>query len=202
VSARGAKLLVVACNTASAVALEELRQRLPVPVIGLEPAIKPAVGLSRSGRIGVLATPRTSGSARLARLIATYAADRYVRVVPAPGLVELVEEGYLNGPSIEGKLSNLIAPLLADGVDTLVLGCTHYPFLRQTISDLAGPDLALIDSGEAVARRTRQVLAARNVLAAAGNGQVKLLTTGERARVAQVAGRLLGWSLRADYLLV
>lgn len=201
---RGAKLLVVACNTATTVALGTLRAQFPaVPIVGMVPAVKPAAATTRSGRIGVLATARTVGGESLAALVRDHAGTAEVRLVPAPGLVDLVERGETSGPRVEAALRPLLAPLLADGVDTLVLGCTHYPFLAAAIRELAGPDLAVIDAGAAVARRTRDVLARHGLLAPGlVPGTLSLLTSGRPDAVATAASRLLGTPQTAACLAV
>ena len=191
--ARGAKLLVVACNTATSVALPTLRARFPaVPVVGMVPAVKPAAAATRTGKIGVLATSQTVSGAVLAGLIREHAPTVEVILVPAPGLVAVVEAGDLAGPRVEAALCPLLAPLVAGGVDTLVLGCTHFPFLGEAIRRVTGPDLALVDAGEAVARRIRDVLDAR-ALCAPGprDGAVTLLTSGDEAAVRALATRLM-----------
>jgi glutamate racemase len=198
---RGVKALIVACNTATAFALEELRARFVIPIIGLEPAVKPAIELSLNGRIGVLATPRTAASARLHRLIERYAAGRKVLVVSGHGLVELVEAGITDESVIREAVRPLIEPLIEMGVDTLVLGCTHYPFLRRAISDIAGDGLALVDSGEAIARRAAAVLDLQNVHASNGiPGGLEILTTGDVETVSMIATRLLGELVAAKRL--
>ena len=190
---RGAKLLVVACNTACAVALEEMRERLPVPIVGMEPAVKPALAHTKTGKLAVLATPRTAGSDRLRRLIERYGRGYEVFPVPAPGLVELVEGGEMEGEAVEGLLADLLGPPLAAGVDTVVLGCTHYPFLRPATERVVGPGVAVIDSGAAIARRTRDILHERAMEQRnPGAGGLRLLTTGDPVAVAAVAGRLVG----------
>jgi glutamate racemase len=190
---RGAKLLIVACNTACAVALPQFRARYPVPIVGLEPAVKPAARLTRSGRIAVLATPRTVASDRLACLVQAHAGGIAVEAVPAPGLVELVEAGQTRGEQVEWALHELIDPLVARGVDVLVLGCTHYPFLREAVERVAGPGVRVIDSGEAIARRTRDVLDRRGLLRSDQRaGALTLLTSGDAGRIGAVASRLLG----------
>jgi glutamate racemase len=203
---RGAKLLVVACNTASTVALPALRARFPgVPIVGMVPAVKPAATATRCGKIGVLATPRTVAGEVLAGLIREHCRGAEVYGVPAPGLVELVEAGETDGPRVEAALRPLLEPLLARGVDTVVLGCTHYPFLRGAIRRLVGPGVAVIDSGEAVARRTRDVLASRCLAApggATGGGGLTLLTSAEPERVGGVAARLLGAPVATGLLAV
>ncbi|MDQ3327795.1 MAG: glutamate racemase [Chloroflexota bacterium] len=190
---RGAKIIVVACNTATSVCIPELRARFSIPIVAMAPAVKPAAAATRSGKIGVLATPRTVTGESLAALIREHARDTEVYPMPAPGLVELVEAGKLSGPEVEDALRPLLGPLLEKGVDTIVLGCTHYPFLRDAICDLAGPGLAIIDSGEAVARRTRDVLTRQGLLRpGSGQGRLELFTSGTAEHVGQVASRLLG----------
>lgn len=190
---RGAKLLVVACNTASAVALEAIRARHPaVPVVGMVPAVKTAAAGSRAGRIAVLATPRTVGGGLLARVIREHAAGVEVILVPAPGLADLVEAGETDGPLVERALRPLLVAPLAAGVDVLVLGCTHYPFLAAAIRRLVGPGLALVDSGPAIARRAGHLLGAGGRLAAdSRRGSFTLLTSGDEAAVGAVARRLM-----------
>lgn len=200
--ARGARLLVVACNTASAVALEPLRRRHPaIPIIGLVPAVKPAVALSRSGRIAVLATPTTVRGGLLGRVIREHAGGATILTVPAPGLAELVEASETDGAVVEATLRPLLAPPLAAGIDTLVLGCTHYPFLAAPIQRLAGSHVTLVDSGAAIARRTRDVLSAGapDVSEAPdrqSGGTLTLLTSGDPTRLAAANDRLLGTLFR------
>jgi glutamate racemase len=153
------KALVVACNTATAAALAELRAAFPFPIVGMEPAVKPAVSASRSGIVGVLATTGTLESARFAALLERYAGETTVLTQPCEGLVEQVEAGALETPETLALVQRYTRPLVDAGADTLILGCTHYPFLRAAIARCAGPDVRLVDTGEAVARRLRQVLA-------------------------------------------
>ena len=159
----GCALLVVACNTASSAALELLRERFDVPIVGMEPPLKPAVERTRSGRVAVLATASTAGGERLARLHASVAAGREVLTVPLPGLADLVESGEIAGPRVEGILSAAVAELRADDVDEVALGCTHYAFLRPALTAMLGPGVEIIDTAEPVARRVRQQLEAHGV---------------------------------------
>lgn len=190
---RGAKAVVVACNTASSLAIDEVRRVcLGVPVVGVVPAVKPAARASGSGTIVVLATPRTAEGSYLAELIRNHAPAVRVIVVPAPGLVELVEAGDVSGPRVESALDGLLGGPLAAGADQVVLGCTHYPFLRRAIERVVGPGVGVVDSGAAIARRLRGVLGERGFLAPRGGGGVRLTTTGDPAVVGPVATRLLG----------
>jgi glutamate racemase len=186
---QGAELLVVACNTASSAALELLRAELPIAVVGMEPGLKPAAAATRSGRVGVLATSGTLGGARFAALVERYAEGVEVITQPCPGLVELVEAGEIDGPPVRALVERYVAPLLARGVDTLVLGCTHYPFLRSTIAAVAGPDVAIVDTGPAVAWQVARVVSQRGL--PAGQGRARYWTTGDPAQVTAAARRVL-----------
>jgi len=191
---QGAKLIVVACNTASIAALDHLRTTYPaVPIVGMEPAVKPAAAATRNRRIGVLATTVTLHGERFSRLLQRYAQDVEVVTVPGSGLVERVEAGLLDTPETLAWLHELLAPFVAAGVDTLVLGSTHYPFLRPAIAQVLGPGVTLIDTGAAVARRVQQLLIEHGLAAAApAPGQDTLYTSGDPAVVGPVMARLLG----------
>lgn len=160
---QGAKALVIACNTATAAAASLLRERFSLPIVAMEPAVKPAAAATRSGVIGVLATSGTLRSAQFAALLENH--GRGVRVVTQAGhgLVECVERGELDQPATRALLRQYLRPLLESGADTLVLGCTHYPFLRQAIEGLLAEEtdkpVAIIDTGRAVARQLSRRLA-------------------------------------------
>ena len=163
--AQPVKAIVVACNTATAAAVTELRQRWPdVLIVGMEPAVKPSVQASKSGKIGVLATTGTLRSARFAALLERYACGVEVITQPCPGLVELIEAGELHSASTRALLATYVEPLLAVGCDTLILGCTHYPLLKPLLRTLVADDVQLIDTGEAVARRLRSELGKQGLL--------------------------------------
>ena len=152
---QGAQAVVLACNTATAMAADGLRAELTQPVIGIEPAVKPAVRMSRRHAVGVLATTRTIESPRYARLLERFARDARVVSAAAPGLMECVEAGALDAAHTRRLLETYLAPMKRAGVDALVLGCTHYPFLRETIASIMGPGVALIEPGPAVAAVTK-----------------------------------------------
>ncbi|MFC4426484.1 glutamate racemase [Deinococcus navajonensis] len=158
--ARGAKAVVVACNTASAFSLSHLRSRFDMPIIGLVPAVKPAVQATRSGTIGVLATPGTLRGTLLADVIQQFAVTAGVRVLQAVSrdLVPLVEAGLADSPQARAVLREVLTPLADAQADQLVLGCTHYPFLAGSIHAEFGDTFTLVDSSAAVARHTRDVL--------------------------------------------
>lgn len=160
---QGAKALVVACNTATAAAAHTLRETWPdVPIIAMEPAVKPAARATRRGVVGVLATTGTLASAQFAALLDNFGRDVRVVTQPGKGLVECVERGELEGPATRALLTSHLAPLLAAGADAIVLGCTHYVFLRALCEEIVGPNVAVIDTGEAVARQLRRRLEAQS----------------------------------------
>lgn len=150
---QGADAIVIACNTATAAAAATLRSQFNIPIVGMEPAVKPAVAATKSGVIGVLATVGTLASARFAALLERYAGEAEIITQGCPGLVEQVERGKLSGAKTRELIARYTTPLLARGADTLILGCTHYPFLVPLITEVVGPDIVLVDTGAAVARQ-------------------------------------------------
>ena len=188
----GAKLLVVACNTASGAALEELREAVAVPVVGLEPPVKTGAAVTRNRKVGVMATAGTLASARFGRLVRDHA--RGIEVFPqaCPGLADLIEQGHLDDGVLRTRLEGLTAPLRRAEVDTVVLGCTHYAFASASLGAVLGPGVQLVDSAPAIARRTEQLLRQRGIAEDGGSGSVAVLTTGDPRRVAPVVARLWG----------
>ena len=164
---QGAKALVLACNTATVAGIAELRQRYPDwPIVGMEPAVKPAAAATRSGVVGVLATTGTLQSAKFAALLDRFASDVQVITQPCPGLVELIETGDLHSNPLITLLRGYVEPLLAANCDTIILGCTHYPFLKPLLSQMLPSSIILIDTGAAVARQLQRLLDERKLLAA------------------------------------
>jgi len=162
---KGSKVIVVACNTASGAALEHLRSAFPdMSFVGMEPAVKPGVYQSRQGKIGILATAGTFGSRRYANLMARYAWGVVAFEDPCLGLVEQIEAGKLSTQETDRILRDALAPMLNAGVDTLVLGCTHYPFVLPSIRRLAGPGVNVIDPAPAVALQVQRVLRQQHYL--------------------------------------
>ena len=159
-----AKAIVVACNTATGVAIQMLRARFTVPIIAMEPAVKPAAAHTQSGVIGVLATSRTIASNNFAKLHERFGADVKILMQACPGLVEQVEAGNLSGDKTRALIEQYVLPLLEQRADTIVLGCTHYPFLAPLISEIAGPTVAVIDPSPAIARELRRRLTTANLL--------------------------------------
>jgi glutamate racemase len=192
---RRAKLIVLACNTASAAALHDLRRLFPnVPFVGMEPAVKPAAANTATGVVGVLATPATFQGALYASVVQRFAGGKTVLEQVCPGLVNDVEQGNLDGAETRARLEGALRPLLARGMDTLVLGCTHYPWVIPLIRDIAGPGLRIIDPAPAVARQVRTVLDRSGLRHAPGGATppVTYVTTGAPAHLRALAVRLLG----------
>lgn len=191
---RGAKLIVVACNAATAAALDSLREVFPeVPFVGMEPAVKPAAAQTRSGKVGVLATPGTLNSHRYARLMARYGEGIEIYEDPCIGLVQLIEAGALEAPETRDLLQRVTGPMLESGVDTFVLGCTHYPFVAPLLRQIAGDDVAIIDPAPAVARRTRTVLQQQGLAAPdSQEGTLRCYTSGDARQLAVLSALLLG----------
>lgn len=160
----GAKIIVVACNTATTNAIRHLRSTYNVPFIGIEPAIKPAALHSKTKCIGILATKGTLSSALFARTSDLYSRDNKIVEVVGKGLVEQIEKGQKDSPFLKGMLAQLLEPMLKAGIDHLVLGCSHYPYLIPSLKEILPPHVQIIDSGMAVAKQTKVVLQSLNLL--------------------------------------
>ena len=176
----GADIIVVACNTATAAAIATLRAEYPgVPFIGMEPAVKPAALGTKSGVIGVLATAGTLKGSKYLNTRGLYQDNVKIVEHVGQGFVELVESGILDGPEAEATVRASLQPLLDAGADTIVLGCTHYPFLQPLIERLAGPEVKVIDPAPAVARQTVRILQERGIPTGEGPFSVDLYFSGE-----------------------
>ena len=189
----GCQAIVVACNTATAEAIERIRAELKtIPIIGVEPGIKPAALQSQKGLVGVLATEATLKSDKFNALLATLPGDcRFIKQAGA-GLVPLIESGQLNAPETATLLAQHLQPMRTAGIDTLVLGCTHYPFLMPLILDQLGLSVLVVDTSEAVVRQlARQLEAHRIPSEAAGKRSVLLLSTADGAHLHRMAMQLL-----------
>lgn len=187
---RGAKAIVVACNTATAAAIDLLRDRFALPFIGVEPAVKPAVAATRSGVIGVLATPATLNSARFHALLSRFAGNIRVQLAPCAGLAEHIERGELDGGQTETLLRRFVEPLLEQGADTIVLGCTHYPLVAHIVQRIAGPGVTVIENGTAVARELSRQLLTRQLQQSSGAGSAAFWASGPAAPAEQLLGAL------------
>lgn len=191
--AKGIKLLVVACNTASAVALEAIARETTVPVVGvIEPGARAAIKASRTGRIGVIGTEATIGSGAYTRLIRELRPKAEIYTRACPLLVPLVEEGWTDNEVAELTVEHYLRSLKTAGIDTVLLGCTHYPLLADAIARVLGPAVRLVDSASATAAAVRELLAARKLLSAAGKGARSFFVTESPDRFVKVGRRFFG----------
>ena len=193
--AKDAKALVVACNTATAAAIDAMRAKYTLPIFGMEPAVKPAAEASKNGIIGVLATTGTLKSAQFAGLLESYGRNVKVVTQACVGLVECIERGELNGENTLKLLKQYCQPLLDEGADTIVLGCTHYPFVRPLIEQVVGSKVVLIDTGAAVAKYLQKRLSELDLLTKNQSlAEVKFWTNSEAGNAQQVIEALWGRS--------
>jgi glutamate racemase len=197
---QGADAIVIACNTATAAAAAMLRSNFDIPIVAMEPAVKPAVAATRSGVVGVLATVGTLESARFAALLERYAGEVEIVTQGCPGLVEQVEQGDLAGAQTRELIARYTAPLLARGADTLVLGCTHYLFLAPLITEVVGSAVALVDTGEAVARQLQRRIKAELAAHPSGDAYARFFTSGETAQASRIMSALWGATVEAERL--
>jgi glutamate racemase len=189
---QGVKAIVIGSNTGTAGSAEALRGALAVPVIGIEPGIKPAVAATRTGVIGAIVPTAVGESERLASLLERFGSHVRVIVQPVPGLVEHVEEGDVDGPEVRRMVEGYVRPMLSEGADVIVLGSTHYVFLKPVIAQIAGAGVALIETGAAVARQLGRVLAEGGLAADGAAGDERYWTSGDPSRFARVISALLG----------
>ena len=197
---QGADAIVIACNTASAAAAASLRSQFNMPVIAMEPAVKPAVAASRNGIVGVLATTGTLASARFAALLERYAGEGEIITQGCPGLVEQVEKGELNSALTRELIERYTEPLLARGADTLILGCTHYPFLAELIAEVVGSHIALVDTGAAVARQLQHRIQEELPARSAAGAHTEFFTSGDAADATRIMSRLWGETVAVQRL--
>jgi glutamate racemase len=195
---QGADAIVIACNTATAAAAHALRVKYKkIPIIGMEPAVKPAVAATKSGVVGVLATVGTLESARFAALLEKYAGHVKIVTQGCPGLVEQVERGHLTGDETRKLIERFSAPLLAQGADTLILGCTHYAFLAPLIREVVGADITLIDTGAAVARQVQRRVQVELPHRVSGAADVEFFTSGDAEQASLIMSVLWGKAVSA-----
>ncbi len=194
---QGAKLIVLACNYASVVARETLRERYPVPFVAVVPAVKPASQVTKTGKVGVMATDAVSRNPLFLELVEELRNGAQTFTIGCTRLVEHCEAGQLDGPDVEATVHGYLDPLLAQGVDTLVLGCTHFPLLRPAIERVAGPGVTVIDSGAAVARQAQRVLEQQHLQCEASHAlsdteRLRIYCSGDPDAFSTVASLILG----------
>ena len=190
----GSAMIVVACNTASAAALHFLREQFPkVKFVGMEPAIKPAAEQTRTGVVGVLATPATFQGQLYASVVERFAHDVRILQDTCPGLVSEIEAGHLTGEETRSILEKALRPMLSQNIDTIVLGCTHYPFVIPLIQEITGPGVRVIDPAPAIARQTARILEEIGISQVAGyRGELQVFTSGDPQSLSRLLPRLLG----------
>lgn len=197
---QGVKAIVIGSNTGTAGSAEALRTKLDIPVVGIEPGIKPAAAATKTGVVGAIVPAAVGESDRLASLLDRFGSDVEVVIQPVPGLVEYVEAADLDGPDLKRKVEGYLRPMLAAGADTIVLGSTHYVFLKPVISQVAGPNVSLIETGAAVARRLAHVLEERHLLASGPEGGERFWTSGDPKESGRVMSALLGRAVEVEKL--
>jgi glutamate racemase len=176
---KGVKAIVVACNTATSVAIEDLRMKYKdIPVIGIEPALKPAVELKRDGKIIIMATNATLKEKKFEKLMGKYAQDNVIVPLPCPGLVEYIENGILEGKEIDDFLRNLLKEHIDSKIGSIVLGCTHYPFVKKAISNIVGDEVAIVDGSKGTSRELKRQLMEMNLVSnRKSRGNIKIFNT-------------------------
>ncbi|MCE1183712.1 MAG: glutamate racemase [Rhodocyclales bacterium] len=197
-AARGVKALVIACNTATAAAAEAIRAATDLPVVALEPGVKPAAALTRTGVVGVLATTRTLASERFQRLVHAHAQGQRVVTQACRGLADAIESTGPASDEVARLLDEYIAPLRAAQADVVVLGCTHYPWVAAAIAQRMPAGTQLLDTGAAVARQLQRLLAARGLLGG-GSGRLQLASSGSPLAVSATVDRLWGQHLPVEH---
>ena len=198
----GVKAIVVACNTATAAAVKELRGIYHLPMVAMEPAVKPASEQTQTGVIGVMATSRTINSNNFQILFSRFADQANIIPQACPGLVDQVEKGDLDGTETKALVAQYVHPLLAKNADILVLGCTHYPFLKLAIQEFAGPGVKVIDSGAAIARRLQSLLNHHGLLSEAKRlGAIRFYTSADNGKANGVISALWGRPVETEKMV-
>lgn len=198
---QGVDALVVACNTATAAAVNVLRQTYPdLPIVGVEPGIKPAVATSLNKKVGVLATPGTLASPKFQGLLSSHAKDAVIVTQACPGLAKEIESGQLDTPALSALVDRFSQPLIRAGVDTVVLGCTHYPFVAPLFTRTLGAGVRIIDTAGAVAAQTARLLPPAATDADLCDGGLHLWTSGDPKHLSEVTFNWLGLTSHADLM--
>ena len=190
---RKAKAVVVACNTATVSAIDNLRNNYSIPIIGVEPGIKPAVAVSKSGTVGVLATEQTVNSISFRNLLNRFTGQAHIEIQSCPGLVELVETQKFEGDEIRYMLEKYVTPMLEKGADTIVMGCTHFAFLTKILREIVGDDLIIINTYQAVAAETSRRLKLHNLLTShTRGGDTEFFSSNVHEKTSLLFGKLWG----------
>lgn len=188
----GVKAVVIACNTATSAAIKELRETYNIPIIGIEPAIKPAVESKKQGKIIIMATTMTLAEKKFNNLMDKYKDEREIIKLPAPGLVEFVESGIFSGEEVMDFLKEKLSPYLNSKISTIVLGCTHYPFVKNAIQDIVGEDVDIIDGSYGTIRELKRKLEKINLINdQREDGYVKIFNSSEDKKIVELCKVLL-----------
>lgn len=197
---RQIKALVIACNTATVNAIDQLRKRITIPIIGVEPAIKPAAIYSKIRRVGILVTQATATNGRFLALVKKHSIDVEVIIQPCPGLVELIEQGDINSYQCGSLLHDYLSPLLAKKVDTIVLGCTHYPFLLSKIQNIIGHNMKIMDTAAPVTKELHRQLQKNQLCQADQNqGKLELYSSNPSTLIEKTCSDLIGHPITLKY---
>jgi glutamate racemase len=190
---RGAKAIVVACNTATSAAIEELREYYEeIPLIGIEPALKPAVELKRKGKIIIMATTMTLSEIKFSKLVKNYGLEADIEPMPCPGLVELIETGIVDGEEMNKFLRFKLDKYINDSIASIVLGCTHYPFIKDELARIVGKDVPLIDGSEGTAKQLKRLLITNNLISERKEaGEVKIFNSFDKPELISLSYDLL-----------
>lgn len=191
---RGCKAIVIACNTATSVAIEDLREVYNnIPIIGIEPALKPAIEVGAQGKILIMATPITLVEKKFNNLVKLYGRNSDISAVPCPGLAELIENGVLSGEELNNYLREKLKEFLNTKISSIVLGCTHYPFIKQEIINIIGKDISIIDGSEGTARELMRKLDKNNMLnTSTEKGTVEIVNSSKEKSIIELSYKLLG----------
>jgi glutamate racemase len=190
---KGAKAIVVACNTATSAAIEDLRKQYKeMPLIGIEPALKPAIELRRAGKIIIMATPMTLAEKKFSRLVQMYGLQADIEPLPCPGLVELIEDGIVEGEEMNNFLRLRLNRYIDEHIAAIVLGCTHYPFVKNELSKVIGEDVAIIDGSQGTAKQLKRLLMTNGLLSERKvEGKIEIFNSSNKANLINLSYELL-----------
>ncbi len=197
---KGVKAIVVACNTATSAAINELRKRYNIPIIGMEPALKPAIELGLDGKIAVMATDMTLKEKKFSKLMDKYGQERDIVKLPCPKLVELIESGVMEGEAALEGIRGCFNGINIEEISSIVLGCTHYVFLRDNIKDFVGERVCIIDGNKGTARHLKNVLKDKNLLNDTEENEILLdiYNSKEDRQIIELSKKLLEFRLNID----
>jgi glutamate racemase len=190
------KLIVVACNTITVSCIDKLREAFPqVPIVGTVPVVKTAAAMTKVKSFGILSSTRTAHSKYQKELIKQFAEGHTVINLGSHELVSLIEQGIIDGEQIDSILQKVLKPFQEEHIDTLALGCTHFPFIKKNMQKILGEDVTILDSGAAIARHVKRVLESKNILVSEGSAKREFYTTADAEKVNDIAKKILGGTI-------